>query len=127
MRRPFENILTEPSMKTVSLIIKVFILLIFLVLAVINRQAVQFNYLPEQSVNAPLIVLLFGMFVIGALFGIFALFGRLLRLRAENSRLRAEVKKAARLNNTDIAAPTAAPVPAPTQTPVPAAETAKKE
>ena len=110
-------------MKTVSLIIKVFILLIFLVLAVINRQAVQFNYLPEQSVNAPLIVLLFGMFVIGALFGIFALFGRLL----ENSRLRAEVKKAARLNNTDIAAPTAAPVPAPTQAPVPAAETAKKE
>ena len=107
-------------MKTVSLIIKVFILLIFLVLAVINRQAVQFNYLPEQSVNAPLIVLLFGMFVIGALFGIFALFGRLLRLRAE-------VKKAARLNNTDIAAPTAAPVPAPTQAPVPAAETAKKE
>ena len=105
-------------MKTVSLIIKVFILLIFLVLAVINRQPVQFNYLPEQSVNAPLIVLLFG---------IFALFGRLLRLRAENSRLRAEVKKAARLNNTDIAAPTAAPVPAPTQVPVPAAETAKKE
>ena len=114
-------------MKTVSLIIKVFILLIFLVLAVTNRQAVQFNYLPEQSVNAPLIVLLFGMFVIGALFGIFALFGRLLRLRAENSRLRAEVKKAARLNNTDIAAPTAAPVPAPSQAPVPAAETAKKE
>ena len=66
-------------MKTVSLIIKVFILLIFLVLAVINRQAVQFNYLPEQSVNAPLIVLLFGMFVIGALFGIFALFGRQLQ------------------------------------------------
>lgn len=118
-------------MKTVSLIIKVFILLIFLVLAVINRQVVQFNYLPEQNVNAPLIVLLFGMFVIGALFGIFALFGRLLRLRAENSRLRVEVKKAARLNNTDIAAPTAAPtaapVPAPTQASVPAAETAKKE
>ena len=127
MLRPSENILTGPSMKTVSLIIKVIILLIFLVLAVINRQVVQFNYLPEQSVNAPLIVLLFGMFVIGALFGIFALFGRLLRLRAENSRLRAEVKKAARLNNTDIAAPTAAPVPAPTHAPVPAAETAKKE
>ena len=118
-------------MKTVSLIIKVFILLIFLVLAVINRQAVQFNYLPEQSVNAPLIVLLFGMFVIGALFGIFALFGRLLRLRAENSRLRAEVKKSARLNTTTalggVATTTAAPVPAPTQAPVPAAETAKKE
>ena len=73
-------------MKTVSLIIKVFILLIFLVLAVINRQAVQFNYLPEQSVNAPLIVLLFGMFVIGALFGIFARTGQRHHLEGHEQR-----------------------------------------
>ena len=89
-------------MKAVSLIFKVLILLVFLVLAVINTQTVAFNYLPGQGVEWPLIVVLFGAFFTGSLFGIFALFGRLLRLRAE-------VKKAARLNNSDIAAPTPAP------------------
>lgn len=100
-------------MKAVSLIFKVLILLVFLVLAVINTQTVAFNYLPGQGVEWPLIVVLFGAFFTGSLFGLFALFGRLLRLRSENSRLRAEVKKAARLNNTDIAAPAAAAMPAP--------------
>ncbi|MFP5074881.1 lipopolysaccharide assembly LapA domain-containing protein [Neisseria sp. WLZKY-1] len=99
-------------MKAVSLIVKVLILLVFAVLAVINVQSVQFHYLPGQAVEWPLIVVLFGAFLIGALFGLFALFGRLLVLRSENGRLRAEVKKAARLSNTDIAAPAAAPVPA---------------
>lgn len=33
------------------------------------------------------------------------MFGRLLRLRAENGRLRAEVHKSARLSGEDIAAP----------------------
>lgn len=83
-------------MKIFYTIIKIIILLIFLILAVSNTQSVQFFYLPGQSVGVPLILVLFGAFVIGSVFGIFALFGRLLALRGENNRLRAEVKKSAR-------------------------------
>ncbi|MDO5640624.1 MAG: lipopolysaccharide assembly protein LapA domain-containing protein [Neisseria sp.] len=100
-------------MKIVYTIIKLLILLVFLILAVSNTQTVQFFYLPGQEVSLPLIVVLFGAFVIGAVFGLFALFGRLLALRSENSRLRAEVKKHGRLSGQDLAAP-AAPVSAAT-------------
>lgn len=90
-------------MKLIYLLIKILILLAFLVLAVCNTQTVQFFYLPGQEVSLPLIAALFGAFVVGALFGILAMFGRLLRLRSENGRLRAEVKKTARLNEQDLA------------------------
>lgn len=83
-------------MKIFYTIIKIIILLIFLILALSNMQSVQFFYLPAQSIDVPLILVLFGAFVTGSVFGIFALFGRLLALRGENSRLRAEVKKSAR-------------------------------
>ncbi|WP_416191180.1 LapA family protein [Neisseria sp. CCUG12390] len=89
-------------MKIVYLIIKILILLVFLLLAVSNTQVVSFFYLPGQSVELPLIVVLFGAFVIGILFGIFALFGRLLGLRSEANRLRAEVKKHGRMTEQDI-------------------------
>ncbi|MDO4226610.1 lipopolysaccharide assembly LapA domain-containing protein [Neisseria sp.] len=92
-------------MKIFYTIIKIIILLIFLILAVSNTQSVQFFYLPAQSVDVPLIVVLFGAFVIGSVFGIFALFGRLLALRSENNRLRAEVKKSARTAAADLAVP----------------------
>lgn len=98
-------------MKIVYNIIKLLILLVFLILAVCNTQSVQFFYLPGQEVNLPLILVLFGAFVIGAVFGLFALFGRLLALRSENNRLRNEVKKHGRLSQQDLAAPAeAAPV-----------------
>lgn len=100
-------------MKIVYLVIKILILLLFLLLAVSNTQTVSFFYLPGQSVEMPLIVILFGAFVIGILFGMFALFGRLLSLRSEANRLRAEVKKHGRLTEYDIQAATpAAPVTA---------------
>ncbi|MCP1772186.1 putative integral membrane protein [Neisseria perflava] len=89
-------------MKIVYNIIKILILLVFLLLAVSNTQTVSFYYLPGQPLDLPLIVVLFGAFVIGILFGMFALFGRLLSLRGENGRLRAEVKKSARVNEHDI-------------------------
>lgn len=95
-------------MKTLALIIKGVILLLFLAMAVSNTQTVSFFYLPGQSIELPLIVVLFGAFVIGIVFGMFALFGRLLRLRSETNRLRAEVKKnGSRIE--PVSAPAAAP------------------
>ena len=92
-------------MKLFYLIIKAIILIFFVIIALINFHSVPFTYLPSQTVDLPLIVVMFGMFVVGALFG---LLGRLLRLRHENARLRAEVQKSARLATHDIAAPAAA-------------------
>lgn len=94
-------------MKPVYLLVKIVILFLFLILAVSNTQTVPFFYLPGQEVQWPLIALLFLLFVLGALVGILAMFGRLLRLRSENNRLRAEVKKTARLGAQDLAAPAA--------------------
>lgn len=92
-------------LKIFFLIFKLIILLILLILAFINIHTIKFNYLPGQEVQWPLIAVMFLMFVIGALFGIFAMFGRILRLRSENNRLRHEVQKTARLATQDIAAP----------------------
>lgn len=92
-------------MKAIYLIIKVIVLVFFLILALINTQKVPFSYVPGQEIQLPLIAILFGAFIIGILLGVFAMFGRLLRLRNENSRLRAEVQKSARLATQDIAAP----------------------
>lgn len=95
-------------MKYISIGIKGLILLILFLLAFLNIQDVKFTYLPDQAIDLPLIAVLFGGFVVGTVFGIFAMFGRLLRLRSENNRLRHEVQKTARLATQDISAPAAA-------------------
>lgn len=92
-------------MKPIYTVVKIIILLLFLLLAVINTDTVSFSYLPGQQSDLPLIVVLFGAFLVGIVFGMFALFGRLLALRSENNRLRAEVRKHARLTENDIASP----------------------
>lgn len=96
-------------MKWIYNIIKIIILLAFLIIAIGNTQLTDLYYLPGQSVKLPLIVALFGVFVVGVLFGMFALFGRLMRLRSENNRLRLEVKKSARISEQDLTVPTANP------------------
>jgi hypothetical protein len=106
-------------MKLIYTIIKILILLVFLLLAITNTHTVSFFYLPGQNINLPLIVVLFGAFIIGIVFGMFALFGRLLSLRSENNRLRAEVKKYAHLSEKDL-------TPVKTETPATASETAPK-
>ena len=109
----------EQPMKLIYTIIKILILLVFLLLAITNTHTVSFFYLPGQNVNLPLIVVLFGAFIIGIVFGMFALFVRLLTLRSENNRLRAEVKKYAHLSEKDL-------TPVKTETPATASETAPK-
>ena len=94
-------------LKILSWCVKGLILVLLLFVALLNTQTVQFTYLPEQAWNLPLIVVVFGGFVIGTVFGIFATFGRILRLRSENNRLRNEVQKTARLSTQDITAPVA--------------------
>lgn len=80
-------------MKTLYTLIKLIILGLFLILALLNTQSVPFSYLPGQEVQWPLISILFITFLIGAVLGLFALFGRLLCLRNENARLKSEVQK----------------------------------
>lgn len=92
-------------MKPIYTLIKFILLIFFLILAIINTQVVPFFYVPGAQVRWPLIAILFLSFIVGAIFGIFAMFGRLLRLRNENSRLRSEVQKSARLSTQDITAP----------------------
>ena len=109
----------EQPMKLIYTIIKILILLVFLLLAITNTHTVSFFYLPGQNINLPLIVVLFGAFIIGIVFGMFALFGRLLTLRSENNRLRAEVKKHAHLSEKDL-------TPVKTETPATTSETTPK-
>lgn len=99
-------------MKLIYMIIKLIILAFFLIFALMNTQAVPFSYVPGQEVSLPLIVILFLSFMVGALFGVLAMFRRLLSLRHENARLRAEVQKSARLASEDIAAPVQPNAPA---------------
>lgn len=92
-------------MKVFYILIKLCILAILAVFALINTTSTSFSYLPNQTINLPLIIILFGAFFAGSIFGVLALFGRLIRLRNENARLRNEVQKTARLAAQDIAAP----------------------
>ena len=80
-------------MKIVYALIKIVILLAFVLLAVSNTQSTAFHYLPGQEISLPLIVLLLGFFVVGAIFGVLAMLGRLLALRNEVNRLRREIRK----------------------------------
>ena len=80
-------------MKIIYTLIKLIILALFLILALLNTKPVPFAYLPGQEVQWPLIFILFITFLIGTIFGLFSLLGRLLRLRNENARLKKEVQK----------------------------------
>lgn len=98
-------------MKIIYALIKIVVLLILLLLAVSNTQMTAFNYLPGQTVNLPLIVLLLIFFIIGAVFGVFAMFGRLLRLRSQVNQLQTkldkQIKAAAQAVHTENLATTA--------------------
>lgn len=84
-------------MKIIYTLIKLLVFIVLVLLAVTNTQMTTFNYVPGQSVDLPLIVLLLLFFIIGALFGVLAMFGRLLKLRSDVGSLRGKVKKTAAL------------------------------
>ncbi|MBQ9683055.1 MAG: LapA family protein [Neisseriaceae bacterium] len=81
-------------MKTIYLAIKIILLLVLLFFAVQNTHMVEFFWFGKGGVNLPLIALLFVAFAVGALFGMFAMLGRILSLRGENNSLKRELKKA---------------------------------
>ncbi|MDF7676514.1 LapA family protein [Neisseriaceae bacterium ESL0693] len=80
-------------MKVIYSLIKLLVFAVLILLAITNTQTIGFNYLPGQSIHLPLIVLLLIFFIIGAVFGVLAMFGRLLKLRSEAGRLRGKIKK----------------------------------
>ena len=97
-------------MKIVYALIKIVILLAFVLLAVSNTHSTAFHYLPGQEISLPLIVLLLGFVVVGTIFGVLAMLGRLLTLRNEVNRLRREIRKNGRGAELE-AVPSAAAAP----------------
>jgi len=75
-------------MRIVTWTIRLVLLLFLIVLAARNVEPVTLRFYSDFAWQAPLIVLLFGAFAAGALFGILALVSTLLRQRREISALK---------------------------------------
>jgi len=89
-------------MRAVTWTIRLVLFLFLVALAAKNADPVTLRFYFDVALRAPLVVVLFGAFAAGALFGVLALVSTLLRQRREIARLR---KLAA--------PPPAAPPPAP--------------
>ncbi len=74
-------------MRVVTLAIRLVLFILLLVFAAKNTEPATLHFLFDLALSAPLIVLLFAFFVAGALFGVLALLGALLRQRREIARL----------------------------------------
>ena len=72
-------------MRIVTWTIRLVLLLFLVVLAARNVEPVTLRFYSDFAWQAPLIVLLFGAFAAGALFGILALVGTLLRAKLDKS------------------------------------------
>ncbi len=75
-------------MRILAWTIRLVLLLLLIVLAARNVEPVTLRFYFDLALQAPLIVLLFGAFALGALFGILALVTTLLRQRREISALK---------------------------------------
>ena len=87
-------------------ILRLFIVLVLVWFAVKNAQDITLNFLPEQTVKAPLIFVLLVAFVAGVVIGLLAWVPTVIRQRRELGRLRRDAEKQAAL------AAIATPVPA---------------
>ena len=75
-------------MRLLTWAVRLVVFVLLLAFAAKNVQPVTLRFYFDLALQAPLIVVLFAFFAAGALFGILALLGTLLRQRRENSLLR---------------------------------------
>ena len=80
-------------MRVVTLAVRLVLFILLLVFAAKNTEPATLHFLFDVALSAPLIVLLFAFFVAGALFGVLALLGTLLKQRREISRLQREARR----------------------------------
>ena len=75
-------------MRIVTWTIRVLVFLLLIALAAKNVEPVTLRFFFDLALQTPLVLALFGFFALGALFGILALLGTVLRQRREISALR---------------------------------------
>ena len=75
-------------MRIVAWAIRLIVFVVLVAFAAKNVEPVTLRFYFDLALQAPLVVLLLLFFAVGALFGIAALLGTLLRQRRENSLLR---------------------------------------
>ena len=82
-------------MKFFTWTVRLVLFIVLLAFAVKNTDPVTLHFYFDLAWQAPLVVLLFGVLAIGALFGIAATAGTLMRQRREIARLRRESRQVA--------------------------------
>jgi lipopolysaccharide assembly protein A len=75
-------------MRIVTWTIRVLVFLLLVAFAAKNVEPVTLRFFFDLALQTPLVLALFAFFALGALFGIFALLGTLLRQRREIAQLR---------------------------------------
>ena len=73
--------------------VRLILFIVLLAFAVKNTDPVALRFYFDLAWQAPLVVVLFGVLAIGALFGIVATAGTLMRQRREITRLRRELRR----------------------------------
>ena len=78
-------------MRIVTWAIRLVVFVLLIAFAAKNVEPVTLRFYFDLALQAPLVVLLFGFFAVGALFGVLALVGTLLRQRREIGILRRRI------------------------------------
>ena len=78
-------------MRIVTWAIRLIVFVLLIAFAAKNVEPVTLRFYFDLALQAPLVVLLFAFFAVGALFGVLALVGTLLRQRREISVLRKRI------------------------------------
>ena len=78
-------------MRSVAWAIRIVVFVLLIAFAAKNVEPVTLRFYFDLALQAPLVVLLFAAFAVGALFGVLALVGTLLRLRRQITLLKKRV------------------------------------